>query len=167
MKLKIKISNKKVYVKRHYGHTCQQKKGKAQMKILVAVCPLTASTAAQHFVFQFMLVLIFKCYCQPRVFWAVFLFLGLKLLREAVMPSQSSHMAFCYADSHSQSLHLQVKKSSLCTRAEGSPLYQQPLPRLFTQVTSQSAAQIASPVIIGPSVCLVAAISSPPGETSP
>lgn len=65
-------------------------------------------------------------------------------------------MAFCFAVSHSQSLHLQVKKSSLRTRAEGSPLYQQPLPRLFTQVTSQSAAQIASPILIDPSVCLVA-----------
>lgn len=57
------------------------------MKILVAVCPLTASTAAQHFIFQFMLVLIFKCYCQAQVFQVVFLCLGLNLLREAVLPS--------------------------------------------------------------------------------
>lgn len=41
-------------------------------------------------------------------------------------------------------------------RAEGSPLYQHPLPRLFPQVTPQSAVQIASPVLVGPSVCLVA-----------
>lgn len=65
-------------------------------------------------------------------------------------------MIVCFAVSHSQSLHLQVKKTSLRMRAEGSPLYQQPLPRLCTHITSQSAAQIASPVLTGPFVCLVA-----------
>lgn len=58
----------------------------------------------------------------------------------------SSHTTVCFAVSHSQSLHLQVKKSSLCMRAEGSPLDQ---PGLFPQVTSQS-------VPIRTSVCLVA-----------
>lgn len=64
-------------------------------------------------------------------------------------------MAFRFAVSRSQSLHPQVK-SSLRMRAEGSPLCQHPLPRLFPQVTPQAAVQIASPVLVGPSVCLVA-----------
>lgn len=63
MKLKIKDIKQKSICQKTLWHVCQQKKGKAQTKILAAVCPLTASTAAQYFIFQFTLVLIFKCYC--------------------------------------------------------------------------------------------------------
>lgn len=56
------------------------------MNALAAVCPLTASTAAQHFISQLMLGLKFKCHCQPWVFQLVLPLLGFNPWREAGRP---------------------------------------------------------------------------------
>lgn len=93
-------------------NTPQQKKVEAQMKILAAVCHLPASTAAQSFISPFILVSLFTCYCEPRVVQVAFLFWGLGLLREAVMPRKPSHIAFWFAVSRSQIGHLQMKFTS-------------------------------------------------------
>lgn len=56
------------------------------MAAVVAVCPLTASTAAQPFILQLLLGLLLTCPCQPWVVQAVLLFPGFNPARELVKP---------------------------------------------------------------------------------